>query len=115
MTLENQNMSERKLMTFQWDGNSYGIMLEKLKSAQTNTVSQKKIHPFFREFRIPRNTNCIKLNSGHYVPTQGMPKIEEVIIETNISLPYLIQDKVIGYFNLRKNHETFFGLLLDDI
>ena len=48
MTLENQNMSESKLMTFQWDGNSYGIMLEKLKSAQTNTVSQKKIHPFFR-------------------------------------------------------------------
>lgn len=42
MTLENQNMSERKLMTFQWEGNSYGIMLEKLKSAQNNTVSQKK-------------------------------------------------------------------------
>ena len=62
-----------------------------------------------KEFRIPRNTNCIKLISGHYVPTQGMPKIEEVIIETNISLPYLIQDKVIGYFNLRKNYETFYS------
>ena len=53
--------------------------------------------------------------SGNYVPTQGMPSIEEVIIETNINLPYLIQDKVIGYFNLRKNHEIFFGLLLDDV
>ena len=27
-------MSESKLMTFQWDGISYGIMLEKLKTEQ---------------------------------------------------------------------------------
>ena len=75
----------------------------------------KKFHPFFREFTISRNTNCIKLLSGHYIPTQGIPKIEEVKIETNINLPYLTEDKVIGHFNSIKKYQTSFGLLLDDI
>ena len=115
MIKENQNMSKKKLMTFQWEGNLYGVMLDKLKSAQNNIVNVKKIHPFFREFTISRNTNCIKLLSGHYIPTQGIPKIEEVKIDTNVDLPYLIEDKVIGYFNSIKNHQTSFGLLIDDI
>ena len=115
MVEANQNMTKKKLMIFQWEGNSYGVMLDKLKSAQNNVVNIKKIHPFFRGYKISRNTNCIKLISGHYIPTHGVPKIEEVKIETNINLPYLTEDKVIGHFNSIKKYQTSFGLLLDDI
>ena len=108
-------MFDKKLMIFKWENNSYGIPLDKLKSVKNKIPNLKKIHPFFQDFKFPKNTNCIKLKSGFYIPTQDIPRIEEVQIETNMNFPYLEKEKVIGYFNLISNNEKMFGLLLDDI
>ena len=86
-----------KLMIFKWEGNSYGISLDKLQSANNHIKNIKKIHPFFQDFKIPKKTKSLALKSGFFFPTQEMPKIEEVEIERNIDLPYLSEDKVIGY------------------
>jgi len=104
-----------RLMTFKWEGNSYGISLDKLKSANNSIWNKKKIHPFFQDFKIPKKTTSLALKSGYFFPTQEMPKIEEVEIERNTDLPYLSKEKVIGCFNILSNNKKAFGLLLDDI
>ena len=104
-----------KLMIFKWEGNSYGISLDKLQSANNHIKNIKKIHPFFQDFKIPKKTKSLALKSGFFFPTQEMPKIEEVEIERNIDLPYLSEEKVIGCFNLLSNNKKVFGLILDDI
>ena len=43
-----------KLMIFKWEGNSYGISLDKLQSANNHIKNTKKIHPFFQDFKIPK-------------------------------------------------------------
>ena len=104
-----------KLMTFKWEGNSYGISLDKLKSANNSIWNKKKIHPFFQDFKIPKKTTSLVLKSGYFFPTQEMPKIEEVEMENNIDLPYLTGEKVIGYFNTYSDNKKSFGLILDDM
>ena len=104
-----------KLMTFKWEGNSYAISLDKLKSANNSIRNMKKIHPFFRDFKVPKQTSILALKSGYFFPTQEMPKIEEVIIGNKIDLPYLSGEKVIGYFNTVSDNKKSFGLILDDI
>ena len=104
-----------KLMIFKWEGNSYGISLDKLQSANNHIKNTKKIHPFFQDFKIPKKTKSLALKSGYFFPTQEMPKIEEVEIENNINFPYLYEEKVIGYFNILSNNNKAFGLILDDI
>ena len=104
-----------KLMIFKWEGNSYGISLDKLQSANNHIKNIKKIHPFFQDFKIPKKTKSLALKSGFFFPTQEMPKIEEVEIERNFDLPYLSKEKVIGCFNILSNNKKAFGLLLDDI
>ena len=104
-----------KLMIFKWEGNSYGISLDKLQSANNHINNINKIHPFFQDFKIPKKTKSLALKSGFFFPTQEMPKIEEVEIERNINLPYLSKEKVIGCFNILSNNKKAFGLLLDDI
>ena len=58
-----------KLMTFKWEGNSYGISLDKLNSANNSIWNKKKIHPFFQEFKIPKKTISLALKSGYFFPT----------------------------------------------
>ena len=41
-------MFDKKLMIFKWENNSYGIPLDKLKSAKNKIPNLKKIHPFFQ-------------------------------------------------------------------
>ena len=41
-----------KLMTFKWEGNSYGISLDKLNSANNSIWNKKKIHPFFQHYPL---------------------------------------------------------------
>ena len=43
-----------KLMTFKWEGNSYGISLDKLKSANNSIWNKKKIHPFFKILKFQK-------------------------------------------------------------
>ena len=75
-----------KLMIFKWEGNSYGISLDKLQSANNHIKNIKKIHPFFQDFKIPKKTTSLALKSGYFFPTQEMPKIEEVEMKNkNIS------------------------------
>ena len=104
-----------KLMTFKWEGNSYGISLDKLKSANNSIWNKKKIHPFFQDFKIPKKTTSLALKSGYFFPTQEIPKIEEVEMENNNDLPYLSGEKVIGYFNTFSDNKKSFGLILDDM
>ena len=94
-----------KIMIFKWEGNSYGISLDKLQSANNHIKNIKKIHPFFQDFKIPKKTKSLALKSGFFFPTQEMPKIEEVEIERNIDLPYLSKEKVIGCFNIQNSLE----------
>ena len=79
------------------------------------SLNMKKIHPFFQDFKIPKQTSSLALKSGYFFPTQEMPKIEEVIIGNKIDLPYLSGEKVIGYFNTDTDNKKSFGLILDDI
>ena len=48
-----------KLMIFKWEGNSYGISLDKLQSANNHIKNIKKIHPFFQDFKIPKKTKSL--------------------------------------------------------
>ena len=103
-----------KLMTFKWEGNSYGISLDKLKSANNSIWNKKKFIHFFKILKFQKTTS-LALKSGYFFPTQEMPKIEEVEMENNNDLPYLSEEKVIGYFNTFSDKKKSFGLILDDM
>ena len=43
-----------KLMTFKWEGNSYGISLDKLNSANNSIWNKKKFIHFFKNLKFQK-------------------------------------------------------------
>ena len=48
-----------KLMIFKWEGNSYGISLDKLQSANNHIKNIKKIHPFFQDLKFQKKLKVL--------------------------------------------------------
>ena len=63
-----------KIMIFKWEGNSYGISLDKLQSANNHIKNIKKIHPFFQDFKIPKKTKSLALSLVSFLPHRRCQK-----------------------------------------